>query len=652
MAPYRWRYWKKRNQRRRRRRPFYRRRFTTTFRNRKRRRRTVRYKKKYNKKLKKLTLKEWQPYKIRKCKIKGDIELFVCGKERLGFDYTNYKESTTPLGEASGGPFSIQLFSLDALFTEYIKYRAIWTVTNQGLPLTRYTGAKLKFFKNPFTDYIVTYSICPPFSVTYDMYMNSQPLRLLLKKHKIIVPKLTSSTRRKYKKLHIRPPAFLQNKWYFQQDLCKTGLLLLTASACSLEQPYCPENQISNNYTLFSLNTDFFQNPCFEKYGTQGYIAKHIQNQEIHLFSDTTSWTNTSSNPNKWEYLAPVTNTNTYGEPFQKQKSQINDFTINSKTMNPFASYIHEHDITLYYGTKWPNATNFETDNPQVTKFEELYWTCRYNPDKDKGLGNKVYFKSNNSQEQGDIYTYPTKPELMITDFPLWLIFWGWIDFLAKMGIMQEMYDHWYFVVESPYIWPRKKRYLFLDEYFVKPRDTILTLRDHLKWHPKFEQQTEIVSLFAESGPFSPKINRSQCIQANMQYIFYFKWGGCPANMDSIVPPCNQEKFPIPNQGLPGPEVQDPKTSKLHYLYAFDERHEQLTKKCVQRLKQNSDSELYFTGACNLCPPLKTTQTEEDETQTEEETETQMQNQLLQLQWEQHQLKQQLNRIKQQQKLE
>ncbi len=69
--------------------------------------------------------------------------------------------------------------------------------------------------------------------------------------------------------------------------------------------------------------------------------------------------------------------------------------------MNPFASYIHEHDITLYYGTKWPNATNFDTDNPQVTKFEELYWTCRYNPDKDKGLGNKVYFKSNNSQEQG-----------------------------------------------------------------------------------------------------------------------------------------------------------------------------------------------------------------------------------------------------------
>nr|UGV37245.1 MAG: ORF1 [TTV-like mini virus] len=651
MAPFRWNYFQKYKRRRRRRRPFYRRRPTATFRYRKRRRRTVRKRKKYRKKLKKIIVSEWQPTKIHKCKIIGDIQLFVCGKTRLGFDYTNYKESITPIGEASGGPFSIQLFSLDALFTEYIKYRAIWTTSNSGLPLTRYTGARLTFFKNPYTAYIVTYSRCPPFSVTYDMYMNSQPLRQLLQKHRVIVPRLTSNSKKKYKTIKVKPPSFMQTKWYFQQDICKTGLLLITATAASLEQPYCPENQVSYNYTLYSLNTDFFQNPCFEKYGTRGYEAKTVDGKHFYLFADTVTHSDPSSPIMNWNQLFPLTNTNNYSHPKTAHTSQYQDFTINASTMNPFAGYITDphSDVHTYYGNNWPQSTM--AGNPGVTHFSEFYWECRYNPDKDKGIGNKVYFKSNNDEEQGTIFDYPKKPELMISDFPLWLIFWGWIDYLAKSSAMQEMYSHWFFVVESPYIYPKKKRYLFLDQYFVKPKETNLNQRDLNKWHPKFEQQTEVVNYFAESGPFSPKINRSETIQANMHYCFYFKWGGCPANMESIISPCQQDRFPIPNQGLPGLEIQDPKTSKLHYLYSFDEKRETLTKKCIQRLKQDSDNEFFITGT-NLCPPLQTPQTEEDDTPEEKEAQTQIQNQLQQLQLQQHLFQQQLLRIKQLQKLE
>nr|UGV38840.1 MAG: ORF1 [TTV-like mini virus] len=653
MAPYRWNYYKRYQRRRPRRRPFYRRRPTTTFRYRKRRRRTVRRKRHFRKKLKKINISEWQPTHIKKCKILGDIQLFICGKERLGFDYTNYKESITPIGEASGGPFSIQMFSLDALFSEYIKYRATWTVSNQGLPLTRYTGAKLTFYKNPYTDYIVTYSRCPPFDLTYDMYMNSQPLRQLLQKHKIIVPKLTSRSKKRYKKVKIKPPAFMQTKWYFQQDICKTGLLLVSATACDLEQPYCPENQISNNYTFYSLNTDFFQNPNFETFATRGYIPKHVQGHDIYLFADTLSHTDPHTPITKWEELMPAGNTNSYGKPFTDTKSTFDKFTLNRNTsMNPFAGYIQnaDHHTLLYYGTNWPTMTTF-TQNPQVTELTDFYWECRYNPDTDKGLGNKVYFKSNNHDEQGDIFTLPTKPELLIQDFPLWLIFWGWIDFLAKSKQMVEMYSHWFFVVQSPYIYPKKKAYIFLDQYFVKPRESILTERDLLKWHPKFEQQTEVVNFFAESGPFSPKINRSQVLQANMKYCFYFKWGGCPAPMEHIISPCQQDRFPIPNQGSTGLEIQDPKTSKLHYLYSFDERKQTLTKKCIQRLKQTSDYDFYVTGN-KLCPPIQTPQTEEDDPQEEKETQTQIQNQLQQLQLQQQLFQQQLLRIKQLQKLE
>nr|UGV39511.1 MAG: ORF1 [TTV-like mini virus] len=651
MAPYRFNWYRRYRQRRRRRRPLYRRRPRRTIQYRKRRHHTVRRKKKYKKKLKKLILKEWQPSKIKKCKILGFIQLFVCGKERLGFDYTNYKESTTPIGEASGGPFSMQLFTLSALYTEYIKHRAIWTTSNNGLPLVRFTGVTLTLFRSTFTDYIVTYSRCPPFSVTSDMYMNTQPIRQLLEKHKVIVPRLNANSKKRYKKIKIKPPAFMQTKWYFQQDLCNTGLLLVTATACSLEQPYIPENQISTNYTLYSLNTDFFQNPCFEKFGTTGYQAKTVGNKHFHIFGNTLSSIDPTKMP-KWNELLPLTNTNQYGHVITKSKSDFNDFTIKESTMNPFASYVTgEHtDMHTFIGTEWPTSDKMQSPS-NTTLFNEIYWECRYNPDKDTGIGNKVYFKSNNDEEQGTIYDYPKNPELMIEGYPLWLIFWGWVDYLAKRAIMQEMYSHWFFVVESQFIYPKKKRYLFLDQYFVKPKDTVLNTRDRLKWHPKFEQQTEVVNYFAESGPFSPKINRSQAIQANMKYHFYFKWGGCPAQMENIISPCNQDRFPIPNKGHAGLEIQDPNTPKGHYLYNFDERHEMLTKKCIERLKQQNDSELFITGN-QLCPPIKTPQTQEDQTSEEEENQMQIQSQLYQLHQQHLQLKQQLLRLKQQQKLE
>ncbi len=52
----------------------------------------------------------------------------------------------TPVGEASGGGWSIQQFTLEALYTEYQKLRCFWTKSNLGLPFVRYTGCTFKFF--------------------------------------------------------------------------------------------------------------------------------------------------------------------------------------------------------------------------------------------------------------------------------------------------------------------------------------------------------------------------------------------------------------------------------------------------------------------------------------------------------------------------
>lgn len=648
MAPYRRRAWK--NYRKQwRRRWFYRRRPKTTFRRRTRRHHRVRRRRHFKKKLKKITLKQWQPKTVKKCKIKGNIDLFICGQLRLGHDYTNYRESFTPVGQPSGGPWSMQLFTLDALYTEYIKHKCIWTKTNQGLPLARYTGCTLTFYKSQHTDYIVTYSNCPPFSVTMDMYMNTQPMRQLLQKRKVIIPKLTYGSKRRHKKIKIRPPAFMSNKWYFQQDICKTGLLLLTATACSLQQPYCPDNQISNNYTFHSLNTFMFQNPCFEKYGTTGYDCKTVQGKHYKLFAPRSNVP--SGHPQKWTHVIPLCNTNEYTTPLTPEQEQnlnkYDGFTNKKNWENPFTWGVREHYPHIYYSNQWPKPDTFQTETVNFVEFPDMFWEIRYNPLTDTGIGNKVYFKRNNDEEQGTIYTYPTKKELIIEGYPIWLVFWGWIDFLHRTVEMQEMFEHWFFVIETQFFRPKKDRYLLLDNYFVFPKETYLTINDKLKWHPKFEQQEEVQSQLAEAGPFSPKLNNSQSIQANMDYSFFFKWGGCPGNMEQIVSPCNQERFPIPNNEQPGLTIQDPKTSKTHYIYQWDEKEGMLTKKASKRLKTDSEHELFFTGESKLQPPTKTQQTSEDETSEEEESETEIQSQLKQLRHQYRQIQHQFKLLTQ-----
>lgn len=646
MAPYRRRYWK-RNYPKWRRRRIYRRRSQRTFRSRKRRPFWVRKKRHFKRKLKKLNVKVWQPKKIVKCKITGNIQLFVCGRTRIAHDYTNYKESITPVGEASGGSYSFQLFTLDALYTEYLKHRCKWTKSNFTLPLARYTGASLTFYKSPYTSYIVSYSVCPPFCISKECYLNSQPMRQLLEKKKIVIPQLKSGYKKLYKRIKIKPPSMWQTGWYFQQDICKIGLVMIQATACSLEQPYCPENQISWNYTFYSLNTDTFQNTNFEVFGTQGYIPKQIGHESFHLML---SHPTGKDPPEKWEDLIPLANTNNYTKPNLQAKLDYAKFTDRRYWENPFTQYNVHPDQKVWLTTSWPNSTNFATQKPPVTAFNEFYWECRYNPDKDTGKGNKVYFKSNNTSE-GDVYTYPEKPELMIEGYPLWVIFWGWIDWLAKTVQMQEMYSHYFFVVETDFIIPKKKRYIFLDRYFVFPKETILTERDRLKWHPKYEQQEEVENFFAESGPFSPKIDRSQTIQANMKYTFHFKWGGCPTQMEDIVSPCNQDRFPIPRNQQPGYEIQDPKTSKTHFLYDWDEKQGVITKKCAKRLKTQTELEPLFTGA-STSVPVQAQTPESSETETEEESQTEIQQQFKQLRHQHKQLKHQLLRLTKRQKLE
>nr|UGV35878.1 MAG: ORF1 [TTV-like mini virus] len=637
----------------RRRQPWRRRYFTRRFRKplrRKlyRRRHWVRRrlsKRHYKKKLKNIKLRQWQPTMIRKCNIKGHLCLFTCGKGRINHNYILTSESIVPTGEPGGGGWAIMQLTLGALWDEHIHFRNWWTSSNQGLPLCRYVRCTFKFYKSKDTAYIVTPQLYPPFEVTRDTYLNTQPLRHLMNRKSFIVPK-RQDNKKPYVRKKFNPPNLLMNKWYFQQDLLNQPLIILHITACSFSQPYAPKDQISTNITLITLNTNLFKNCLFDIQENAPYMTSITGTTRTCLYTEGngTQLTTVQNSIPLWETEAyregqKVTSYSTY-------TYNTNGTTTLPRNMwgNPFHYRYHHPDVKIYYGP-FPTESN---KTPNVSLITSLFDECRYNPFKDKAKGNTVYLKPTHTPVTS-IEQEPTDENLKISDFPLWLIFWGWIPWLFKSKPIHHIYESWFIVVKSEYITPKKPCYVFLDHYFTHPPEhsTDLTETDKTKWHPRYEYQEYSLEEIAKTGPFTPKIVDTKQIQADCLYNFYFKWGGCPAPMETITNPAEQERYPIPNYFSQGPQTQDPATPKQHYLYDFDEQDELITKKTAKRLKRDYAFGTYFTDYGPKDIPQRTQEKDTSETETDspQKTKTQeLQQQLQLLNNHKQQLKQRIRR--------
>ncbi len=99
----------------------------------------------------------------------------------------------------------------------------------------------------------------------------------------------------------------------------------------------------------------------------------------------------------------------------------------------------------------------------------------------------------------------------------------------------------------------------------------------------------------------------TQSIEAKCKYSFQFKWGGCPAKMENITDPCQLHKYPIPSNLTETIQMQNPEQDPTYNLYSWDERHGFLTKKAIQRLKTDSETEtppFYLTEQSKMDPPI------------------------------------------------
>lgn len=618
-------------------------------------------------KLKRLRLLQWQPRSIRKCRISGLLCLFQCNKYRIGNNYILYQNSIIPELTPGGGGFSIQQISLQSLYLEHQHVNNWWTQPNTNLPLVRYIKCKLKLYQSEDVDYVFTYQRNYPMSSTQLSYPSAQPSVMMLLNKTIKIPsKRTQKWKKPYKRITIPPPELLTNKWFFQKSLANTPLVLFTAAAASFDHYYIQTDSQSDNTTVPCINTNLFQN---RQWGQNDlYHIKMIGDKKIYLWA---TWahleTETSLPLGKQMILLANGKTYTPGTDFEhipqtstEKKWADYKTRIHLHTGNPFyTDYLtqQEHEsCTFYQSTEDPSTAlpSSESSPIETNKFTKIHnpliYYCRYNPNNDKGDSNKTYLLKNYQHEHGwDPYN---NPKLELSGFPLYINWWGFLDFQRKQHELTNIDTSTIMVTTTNQLHPELPAYVPIGHDFItgrSPFESNVNPQDSNRWYPQVQFQEQTVNILLKCGPGTPKFNGKVTVEAKLKYDFYFKFGGDPAPMVDVTNPTQQPQYPIPNNGLQTTSLQDPTTPPELFLYNFDQRRDYLTNKATKRINkdwQTKDTVFSTTGTSYFAPEIQQTQqTSDQETSDSEKEEETLLEQLQQQQRRQRRIKHRIKRL-------
>lgn len=637
MPPYKryWNWYRPRWRQRRRRLRFRRWRPTKTIR-RRRRRYPVRrkfFKRKFKKKLQKIKLIQWQPNSIKKCHIKGFLQLFQGGDGRQSNQYTLWKESYTQPHEPGGGGWGIQKLTLGILYEQNNDILNYWTKSNYRLNLCRYLGCRITLYRQPFTDYVFHYFHDPPNNVTKYYYASFHPVKALQLQNKVIVPSFNSMPhkRKQYITIKVKPPKLFKNQWFFQQHLSNIPLIHFTGIAISLTDMFGSSKSTNNNCTINTLNTIFFTHPCFQFRQTQqpqyGYTPnasnylwglqnptipynKNKKSQAIYLGN---AMLNEEGTP---EAESTATKPGSWGNPFH-----FSYLTGSSPTFITNATEDPKTFITAETKNQDIPETLFRKTNSVIQ--------LRYNPFKDRGKGNRVYFIPTYMPQHNN-WEPTTDPDILLENFPLWLMLWGFEDIVKKMGKCPQLDTDWVLVIQSKYVSGNEPFIVPLTEEFINGQGPYDTEReqilpsDYSHWYPSFRYQREVVNDIIKTAPLVNRADHTKNLQAHIKYDFSFKWGGNPSPMENVYDPNSQPITPTPDYQLLLNEITDPNTDIKNMLYQWDTRRDFITTKATERIKQSSSDDFHVftdreTTSTDIDLFKKTTPPEKETPETQEE---------------------------------
>nr|UYL84769.1 MAG: ORF1 [Anelloviridae sp.] len=642
-------YWRNFNYRRRRR-TFWRRRSGKTIFRRQRRWRKPRrpYRKRFwvrrrhfkiHRKLKKLKLYQYQPDTIKKCKIIGSTCLFQGDPLRTMFNFTQYMYSFVPEEEPGGGGYCVMIESLGSLYEDFVHLKNVWTTSNAGLPLVRVLGATLTFMQDEYTDYCVEIDTCPPLKDFQYTHTDIAPNRMLSKKNVIRVPsRQTRRKRRPFKRVHITPPKQLQNKWYFQKDICDFPLVLIKATSVDFKHAYGDPEWQSNNITLTCINPVLIQRHDFRGFSsTEGWFPK----ANTYLYVNTVD-----EEPKATSRMIYLGNTKDNQPGTGKSLSEIKTSTV-TDWGNPFHHNYLDNTVTIWVANSPPSRLTSFTNNTFTKLQENLLQKVRYNPDKDTGQNNELYIVPN-TQNTG--WDPPQNQHLVLSGFPLYDMIFGYIDWLEKLHEAQKILENYIVVMRSDFFDFKMYAYAPLDQEFLdgfsayKGQESKIpvTAFDKHWWYPRTKNQLKSLNTLALCGPGCLRTN--QYIQAQMKYCFYLKFGGCPKTLEKPYDPCSQPTWTIPNNITSGLQIENPGTNPQTYIQSFDWRRDYIKTKTIERIKEHTETDdfLQFSTESkhNLPVQRQKTKTSQETDSETEETEASLKAQIKQLRQQQQLLKQ------------
>lgn len=572
--------------------------------------------------------------------------LFQGGPDRTNNNYIQYVYSTIPEKQPGGGGWSLLVFSLDSLYEDYKHLENVWTRSNAALPLIRYRGCQFKFYQTEETDYVVTYDNCWPMVDTPHKHADSAPFRMLMKQHKIVVPCRQTQRRKKpYKKTFIKPPAQMTNKWYFQQEICKTPLVMITATSCSLRFPFTKPEAESNNISFFILNPYLFKNSNFQHFDTDGYFCKYANEnntEPLYLYaSSENTITYQKLYNNKTLIALANTRDHTSGEPlYTAEESNV------TKTHgNPFHEDYTQGDMHIYISKMTPHEMFLKIKNNReptdqkkhsITLTGNILYKVRYNPSKDDGSTNKAYLVNN---ELGGLIQPPKNTNFIIEGFPLHTMLWGWTDFIRKLGEAIHFDTNYFVCLETKVTDHDKLPYLIpVDDTFVhglNPYSPIFVDHEHQvliddynakNWYPRHEYQKVVINKICMTGPACPRQPYNHYMQAQCKYKFFFTFGGCPKKLEKIYNPCLQPTWPTPGNINGRYEIQDPNTHPSTELYSWDWEKDYVTESALQRIRKYTKIDpKIFSIPESKNQPIVLQKPQEKDTSKAEEKELQLQ---------------------------
>lgn len=563
-----------------------------------------------------------------------------------------------------GGGFSIICFTLQAFYQLFQKCQCYWTRSNNNFPLIRFTGATLKLYRAAKSDYVTTFHSCYPLKPNLTTYNSCHPAILTLnKRHRIVTCKENNRNRKPYEKIKLKPPAPMQSKWFFQQEIAEQPLAMLMTSAASFDRMYLNSKASTTTIGFKCLDPNTFNYHNWEKPPTSGYkanerkwlwalhngittIAEESMANLIFLGDtkqmkpgDTLRSIQASSNPQTtWDnYMHSQTH---WGNPFWPEYlNQEKTVLISNKSPDELRQLLNQ-------GTTWPKlGSNFTLPT------ERLIQECRYNPYSDNG--NNHIFLSKITDLTPEPWRQPTDPKLIGHEFPLWLSTFGFIDFM-KNKIGPQVDTDYVFTITSDHITPKLGFFIPIDEDFLQgrskyqPENTTPFAFDKTHWHPKVTMQLSSINAIGSSGPGTIKLPKDISAEAHCRFTFYFKLGGCGPEPNEIDNPKTQPVFPTPNNILQTTSLQSPGFPLEHFIYGFDQRRGQFTDTALKRISKILQPKEYSTSITDsnwLHGKITPEETSSEESQTEE-TETEALIQQLQLQrLEQHKLTKRIIRL-------